>query len=185
MSYPIGLVETNPLSTPLPKRPIFAFLAVVAVGLAIGLVIDTRSSHSSNLGEAPEVVADLFPSGTFRLSDHLRTDGRILVLNLWASWCAPCRDEIPELSRFADEHPEVAVVGVAIRDTRASAEALITELEPTYPVGIDSTGRLRDRFPGLGVPATFVIDPAGMIRFGAEGGVGASDLEEALRGMLN
>ena len=72
---------------------------------------------------APDFTVELFDGTRFRLSDHLGDDGRPVVLNLWASWCLPCRAEMPELDEAARAHPEVLFLGVAVDDTRRAAEA--------------------------------------------------------------
>lgn len=168
-----------------PLRPragslTLVFLGVVAVGLAVVTVID-GSREPAGAGPmvglvAPEVVLEGFDGTTWRLSEHLQTDGRPVVLNLWASWCLPCREEIPELTTFAASHPDWKVVGVATNDTRPEAEELAAELQPGYLVGMDATGRIRDRYPGFGMPATFVVDATGVVRAQLEGGVTASQL---------
>lgn len=132
---------------------------------------------------APEVVADLFTGGEWRLSEHLAVVGRPVLLNLWASWCEPCEEEIPVISDFALDHPEVTVVGVAVRDDRKAAAAFAERLSPSYPMGFDAGGRLRDRYVGFGLPAVFLIDSRGIIVAQLEGGVQRADLER-LTGLL-
>jgi cytochrome c biogenesis protein CcmG/thiol:disulfide interchange protein DsbE len=126
---------------------------------------------------APEVVIDLFGGGEWRLSEHLAGGGRPVLLNLWASWCQPCEEEIPVISDFAQDHPEVAVVGVAVRDDREAAAAFAERLAPSYPIGFDAGGRLRDRYLGFGLPAVFLIDSGGIIVAQLEGGAQRADLE--------
>lgn len=127
---------------------------------------------------APEVIADLFDGDRWVLSDHLAGDDRPVLLNLFASWCGPCETEIPRLSEFAGRHPEIQVIGVAVRDEPGPARALSDRLAPSYPTGIDATGRLRDAYVGFGMPALFLIDRSGIVVAQLEGGASADQLED-------
>lgn len=172
---------------PAPLRPARGhltawFVGVVVVGLVIGTALAPPDNDAGLAGAAPEVVVEPFDDeGQWRLSEHLIDDGRPVVLNLWASWCLPCREEIPQLSAFADAMPDVVVVGVAVNDIPADAEALADELQPTYLVGIDASGRLRDRYPSVGMPLTVLIDPTGAIVWSRFGGVTEDELRAAVQ----
>lgn len=172
---------------PARGRLTLVFLAVIAVGLVVAQGLsaptDDPTAQGPLSGPAPEVVLATFEGDEWRLSRHLADDGRPVVLNLWASWCLPCREEIPELSAFADDHPDVAVVGAAVNDQEDPARQLAAELAPTYLVGLDTTGRLRDRYPSVGMPFTVLIDERGMIRWSKAGGVTAADLAAAVAGI--
>ena len=176
-----GSAEIAPLR-PGRGRLTLVFLAVVATGLGIGAWLGPGGADQADAplvgSPAPEVVVTFFDGGEWRLSEHLAHDGRPVVLNLWASWCIPCREEIPELSAFADANPGILVVGVAVNDTKADASTMAAELGPTYLVGFDSSGRLRDRYPSFGMPFTVVIDRTGIIRHTFVGGVRAAQLSE-------
>lgn len=163
------------------------FLAVVAVGFVAARILGGGDEPAPVAPEAagvgavaPEIIAEMFDGSTWTLSGHFAEDGRPLVLNLWASWCVPCRKEFPELSAFADAHPEIAVVGVAVDDTEDAARALAEELEPTYPVGIDPTNRTTRLLPVFGLPVTFIIGTDGTITHQLNGGITRTDLEEIL-----
>jgi thiol-disulfide isomerase/thioredoxin len=170
--------EAAPLR-PARGRLTIVFVVVIAVGLLIGQRDPAVDGASGSLsGIAPEVVLTTFDGDEWRLSEHLTDDGRPVVLNLWASWCVPCREEIPELSAFADANPGVAVVGVAVNDQETDAMALARDLAPSYLVGMDATGRLRDSYPSVGMPFTVLIDSQGIIRWSKAGGVTAAELEE-------
>jgi cytochrome c biogenesis protein CcmG/thiol:disulfide interchange protein DsbE len=175
-------------SAPVPLRPArgrltLVFIATIAIGLALGNALSAPDTQSGPMvGRiAPEVVADLFDGGQFRLSDHLADDRRPLVLNLWASWCLECREEFPAFSQFSRENPDIAVVGVAVNDQREDAVAFWEETESDFVVGYDATRRLRDSYPGFGLPVTFVIDETGTVIHQLEGGVTIEDLESLFR----
>ncbi len=101
--------------------------------------------------------------GTFVLDDHLAADGRPVFLNLWASWCPPCRNEMPVIDAASQRHPNVAFVGVAIRDDFAAAKALAEEIGVGYTIGFDTDDVVADGYPVLGMPATFLISAEGLI----------------------
>lgn len=180
--------DVQPLQ-PRTGRLTLIFLAFVVVAVAIGAVVTHDGAETATTmggpmqGQpAPEVILKTFDGATWRLSDYLEEDGRPLFVNLWASWCEPCREEIPALSAFAAAHPEYAVVGVSVRDNEDEARSLVDELEPDYPIGIDATGGLRDKYLGFGLPATFLIDRTGTITVQIEGPVTFGMLEELTTG---
>lgn len=173
--------DVRPLR-PTPGRLTLVFVVVIVVGFLVGAALDAPDTQGGPMvGRiAPEVTADLFETGTFLLSDHLANDRRPLVLNLWASWCLECRAEFPALSAFARNHPEIAVVGVAVNEPIEDSLAFWTEIEPDFVVGWDSTQRLRDSYPGVGLPVTFIIDSSGTVIHQIDGGAVTEDLLTSL-----
>ena len=111
---------------------------------------------------APAFALDTFEGERFDLADHLATDGRPVVLNLWASWCPPCRAEMPAIDTASQRHPEVRFVGVAVRDDAAAASAFAEEIAVSYTMAFDD-GTVEDRYPVLAMPATFFISGDGTI----------------------
>lgn len=110
-------------------------------------------------GEAPDFTVELIEGGTFTLSE---SRGRPVVVNLWASWCAPCRTEIPDISAYADANPEVDVIGVAVRDVEGDARAFADGIGASYPLAL-GTPQVEDAYPSIGLPATYVIDADGVV----------------------
>ena len=139
------------------------FVGVVLAGLAFGWLLRQGGTSQATIGEpAPTFVVEVIDGPVFDLAAHLRSDRRPLVLNLWASWCLPCRTEIPELSAFSDNRGDVRVLGVAVDDTEGSAVAFAREIEATYPLAL-GTSEFEDAYPRIGLPVTFVIDGNGVI----------------------
>ncbi len=95
--------------------------------------------------------------------------GHVVVLNVWGSWCSPCRAEGPELARLARETASEGVrfVGIDTRDTTAAAQAFVRTFDIPYPSVVDSDGQLLLQFEGIipitAVPSTLVIDSQGDI----------------------
>ncbi len=112
---------------------------------------------------APDFALVLLDGTDFRLSDHLADDGRPVVLNLWASWCAPCRAEMPAIDAAAGIHTDVLFLGVAVEDDPIAAEEFAGEIGVSYPLAIDVADRVGRRYPSPGLPATFFIATDGSI----------------------
>ena len=96
--------------------------------------------------------------------DSLR--GKPLILNFWASWCGSCRDEAANFERFWQQHKDegVALVGIAIQDTREDAMKFAKFFGKTYMLGLDTDGKASIDYGVYGVPETFFIDQKGIIR---------------------
>lgn len=106
---------------------------------------------------------DLFAGGSFDLDTHIASDGRPVFLNLWASWCLPCRKEMPAIDASAARHPGVMFLGVAVQDDPISAEAFANEIGVTYPLAFDEGEIVDARYPSFGLPVSFIISGDGVI----------------------
>jgi peroxiredoxin len=128
---------------------------------------------------APDITGQTLDGGTFTLSDHL---GDVVVFNVWASWCAPCRAEAPILEEVWQETQPLGVqfVGLDTRDSDAAARAFVDRFGLTYPNVIDRDGRLQLRFgeslPPQAIPSTVVVDRQGRVAARALGKVSAATL---------
>jgi len=102
-------------------------------------------------------------------SAQLRGKSRVLVVNVWGSWCAPCRREAPVLSDVSKKYAKkgVAFVGLLSRDKPAAASAFVRRFDLNYPSLQDPGGRLQLRFadslPSQGIPTTWIIDRHGRV----------------------
>lgn len=131
-------------------------------GLSVGLV----EPGVASLGEiAPPFSLDGPLSGTtVSLADH---HGKAVLLNFWATWCAPCRHEMPFLQAVHDAHAAAAdleVVAIDVDETPEQAAAYLAELGLSFPVGIDRDGRVADQYRIGTYPTTYLIGPDGRVR---------------------
>lgn len=113
--------------------------------------------------------------------------GHVVVLNFWASWCAPCRLEAPGLRRVSERYRErgVRFLGVDYRDDEAAARAFVEEFRLPYPSVFDPSGSLAFDFELIGFPTTFIIDAGGTIRYRFVGYLSEDVLEAALDDVLS
>jgi thioredoxin-like negative regulator of GroEL len=102
-------------------------------------------------------------------------------VNFWASWCAPCKQEAPELQRFDQGlHGQATLIGVDWGDSAGNARDFITKAGWQYPVLRDASQRIGDEYGINGLPTTFVLDADGNIVATLQGPQTAADLQRAL-----
>lgn len=108
-----------------------------------------------------------------------------VVLNIWASWCLPCRVEAPILERFHRLYGDrVLILGVNVQDTSANALAFVREFSLTFPSVYDKRGRIGIEYGFHGVPETFIIDRNGTILVRHAGEISAEQLQGYIRRVL-
>jgi len=136
----------------------------LALFLGLGLTIEPRDVRPALIGQAAPAftLAQLQdPRLTLTAADM---KGQVWLLNIWASWCAPCRDEHPLLVRLAREEA-VAIVGLNYKDDPRAAQEWLLHLGDPYRVSIvDRDGLAAIDYGVDAVPATIVIDQAGIVR---------------------
>ncbi|HWH15190.1 MAG TPA: TlpA disulfide reductase family protein, partial [Miltoncostaeaceae bacterium] len=166
----------------MPRR--LATLIAVAVALVALAGCDasdaTRPAPPDERRAAPELVLPrLDGRGELRLAEYR---GRPVVLNFWASWCEPCREEMPALARFARDQRRVAVVGVAVNDAPARSRAFARRAGVGFPLAVDREAGAAGRFGVSGLPVTVFIDAEGRIVRTVRGVVTEADLRGAADG---
>jgi cytochrome c biogenesis protein CcmG/thiol:disulfide interchange protein DsbE len=143
--------------------PLAIFIVLVGF-LARGLKLDPREVPSPLIGRpAPAFQLTRLdaPEQTIKRDELL---GKVWVLNVWASWCAPCREEHPVLVDFA-RRKIAPVYGLNYKDTRANGQAFLRQLGNPYEASLfDGDGRVGIDYGVYGVPETFVIDRQGIVR---------------------
>ena len=150
------------------------------IGTVFGPAVREEIAEPAPDFELP-LVSD--PARSVRLSS---TRGDVVVLNFWGTWCRPCREETPTLqAAWTRWEPEgVRFLGVDVLDDAAAAAAFQEEFGVTYPSGSDPSASLADDFGYFGLPATYVIDREGTMRFRFIGAVSGSDIDRAVRALL-
>jgi thiol-disulfide isomerase/thioredoxin len=159
-----------------------AFVAVMASLAVVGLLgygLLSKGEASIAIGEAvpDKELPFLDGRGSGEIADY---GGRWVLVNLWASWCVPCREESPALQRFYERHRRqgVTVLGINVQDNSDDALSFVRRYRLTYPQ-LRSVGDERsDAFGSTGVPENFLVDPQGRLALIRRGPVDDTCLEQ-------
>ena len=163
-----------------------AFAALLALPL-VACVARDRASVPAVGKPAPAYGAVTLDGDSVSLAARR---GKVVLLNIWATWCHPCREELPVLQRLYERNAArgLEIVGVSVdsRGEREKVRAFARQFGLTYPLWHDPDERVATLFLAPGVPATYLIDRAGVLRWRHVGPVRENDpalrqaLEEAL-----
>ena len=152
-------------------------LAAAVLLLVVGYAVTRPASDTSfratgepvalpETGELTDLSADQFEGVLVGLH------GTPVIVNIWASWCAPCRTETPLLERAWRAHgDEVTIIGVASKDIASNSRDFMDEFEVSFPNVFDSSGEIRARLGLRGFPTTYVFDADGTLRTTIVGGL--------------
>jgi peroxiredoxin len=162
-------------------RTRFLFLLGVFI-LAVLWTLASRASPSEiAAGDQPPSPQEGFSAPDFTLTtlagesltlSDLR--GKVVLLNFWASWCLPCKAEMPALQHayidYRDLGLEIVAVNTTYQDTEQNARAFVEEFQLTFPIPMDLDGSVSDKYTLHGLPTTFFIDRQGQIQKVVVGG---------------
>jgi cytochrome c biogenesis protein CcmG/thiol:disulfide interchange protein DsbE len=154
--------------------------AVLLAAFAMGLNHDPHLLPSALINRpAPDFALPPLYDNAPGLS-RKDLEGGVRLVNFFASWCLPCRDEQPELMRLAQDRG-LAIEGIAYKDRPEDARRFLERLgDPFRRVGVDRDGRTAIDFGVYGVPETYLIDAAGHIRYRHVGPLSATDVEREI-----
>ncbi len=119
---------------------------------------------------APDFTLDMLDGRAITLSD---LQGQVVLINFWASWCLPCREEMPAIQQVYERYRDqgFVVLAVNLQEEDAHVAAFVDQLELTFPVLMDRDGDVFDRYRVMALPSTFFLDRAGVIQDLAVGGL--------------
>ena len=181
---------------------VLGILSLVVVLAACGGEDTTQSGDSSTAstssppGPLPGKVRDVGPEPVPDLTletldgtsiDLTAQEGDLLLINFWATWCAPCREEIPDLKALHSDLDNLTVIGIALdRKGREVVEPFAQKLEINYPIVIDEAGTAEAEFgPIPGLPTTILVTPEGQITKRVVGIFPTEEMRPTLQEMLS
>ena len=156
----------------------FLAFAVLTSACAADAAPQGDQETPANAELAPLFSVPTASGEEFSLAEHQATDGRPVFLNLWASWCFPCREEMPAINAASEQFTDIKFIGVAIQDSRPDAEAFAEEINVTYTIGFDTQNAVDADYSPLGLPASYIISSDGVILERIFGKVTEEDLRE-------
>ena len=138
---------------------IFLALTVLLTGCATGEK-PTSVINNSDRKVAPKLFGATLDGGSYEVKP-----GVVTVINVWASWCAPCRSETPILVDFATKNPQIQFVGIVTRDNISAAKAFASRFNMNYPTFVDDAliNKFQGSIPANGIPTTLIIDKNGKV----------------------
>lgn len=141
--------------------------------------------HAQKEAQATDFEVTLLSGETFRLSNQ---KGKVVLMNIWATWCPPCREEMPDLVDLYNKYKDQGYVtlGVSIDEQGESVvRPFMEEFNVNYPMYIDKEGTVMDKYgPTMGIPTTYIIGRKGKLRYFAVGAVTKKELEPRIKELL-
>ena len=135
---------------------------------------------------ATDFSAKLINGEIFQLSRH---KGQVVIINVWATWCSPCHTETPDFVELYKEYADkgLEIIGVSMDEQGKSVvQPFVEKYNVNYPITIDRTGKITDKYGAdMGIPTTYIIDPAGHLKYFAIGPLTKKELEPRIRKMLD
>lgn len=178
--------QTQPVAAP-RRTWLMALPALAFAGLAVMFAIQLQTGGTQRLPSAligqsvPQFDLPPLPQMTtpgFATAD-LKT-GKVSIVNVWASWCVPCRDEHPLLEGL-NKDPRVQLIGLNYKDNPENARRFLGQLgNPFARIGVDATGRTAIDWGVYGVPETFVVDTRGRIAYKHVGPLSPQIIQEKI-----
>lgn len=134
--------------------------------LALFTVIVSSASclAAATTSAAPDFTLKTTQGSNLRLSEHR---GDVILLNFWASWCGPCRQEMPLLDELQQRYQKLgfSVIGVNVDKDSALAAKMLRDIPVTFPVALDNQGTVSAEYDVSAMPTTVIIDRDGNMRF--------------------
>ncbi len=157
-----------------------ALFALLLVAFAMGLTQDPHLLPSALIDRpAPDFALPGLYDGAAGLT-RTDLDGGVTIVNFFASWCLPCRDEQPQLMALT-RRPGVTLDGIAYKDKPEESRRFLDRLgNPYRHIGVDRAGTTAIDFGVYGVPETYVVDRSGHIRYRHVGPLTTADIEQKL-----
>ena len=138
------------------------FVGLMAIGLANKSPVTGKSGATRIDKPAADFTMPLFDGSEFALSEY---SGQPFIINFWASWCFPCRQEARALERAWRTYRDrgITLIGVDLHDEETDARSYLREFDVTYPNGIDTNGTISVDYGVIGLPVTFFVNKQGIV----------------------
>jgi thiol-disulfide isomerase/thioredoxin len=170
------------------KFALLIALAIVLTGSSGGGTSSSEESFVSGDGSttfikiADRKIAPAITGLTLSGSNYTYTKDTVAVVNVWASWCSPCRAEAPTLASLANKYTDIAFIGILTRDNPANAEAFARRFKLPYPTIIDDSILIgfKGSLPANAIPSTVILDKKGRVAARISGAITVASLTQLI-----
>lgn len=190
----------NPIKKNIPGTKVwglfFLGIGLILAGIVVGLILIPKALSNQEQNDprnsvvpvkvnypAPELALKDVTGQPSALKDY---QGQIILVNNWATWCPPCKEEMPALEEFYTRHKDKGFVLVAVEAGEPAEEVaqFVKDYGLTFPVWLDPQSKSIRVFKNYNLPNSFVIDREGVVRFAWTGGISLENLEEYITPLL-
>jgi peroxiredoxin len=145
------------------QRGYIAQLIALMIGIVLLVITNAACAASNNIGEAivaPDFTLKSKSGSNMRLAEQ---KGNIVLVNFWASWCGPCRAELPEFEKMQQDYQDLGftVMAVNVDDDARKADVLLRDIKVSFPVLFDPEGQVSELYDVSAMPTTVLIDRDG------------------------
>lgn len=150
---------------------------LISFTLIATFILSGCGTSTKDLKRAPKLSGITLDGGSYEVLPN-----KITVINVWASWCAPCRAETPILVDIAGKNPQIQFVGIVTRDNMSAARAFARRFNMNYPTFVDDAliNKFQGSIPANGIPTTIIINKAGYVVKRISGATTVAKLKRAL-----
>ena len=162
-----------------------SFTAPTAATHAVTTSNETRKDDKVEYVTAPDFTLTTMDGSIFKLSDH---KGKVIVLNIWATWCPPCRKEIPDFIAIQDEMRDDGVLFLGVSMDESGWEVVrpfAEEYQINYPLVVDDGSVYRQYGPFPGIPTSFIINKGGQVEHIVPGMINQATLQPILKEIVD
>lgn len=165
---------------------------LILLGLAVGIMLLNQPAPTEQRAgvipapvnfPAPELALTRLDGHAESLADYL---GQVVLVNNWATWCPPCKAEMPDLQAFYSDHQDegFTIVAISAADAEADVRVFAQQLGLTFPIWLDPENRALEAFRNQSLPSSYVIDRNGVVRLAWTGGITRDTLEQHITPLL-
>jgi thiol-disulfide isomerase/thioredoxin len=170
------------------KFALLIALAIALTGCGGGGTSSSEESFVSGDGSTTFIkiedrkIAPAITGLTLSGTNYTYTKDKVAVVNVWASWCSPCRAEAPTLTSLANKYTDVAFIGILTRDNPANAEAFARRFKLPYPTLIDDSILIgfKGSLPANAIPSTVILDKKGRVAARISGVITVASLTQLI-----
>jgi peroxiredoxin len=176
------------------KKHQYLFVLIIVCIVATAAVVGIKVGVRHQVADSAKPIEG-FPAPNFTLPDlngknvelkKVTAKSPVTLVNFWATWCPPCRAEIPEIIKFNQKYSakKITVLAINLKDQPGVAKSFATKAGMKFPVLTDTTGKIGDLYQIFSIPSTFIIDQKGIIRAVIKGGTTLATLDQKVQPLL-